>query len=514
MGSWHRRLEAQGPDREALIFEGRRLSYAEIALQAGDLSRRLATIGVRAGDRVALLAPPSAEGVALIHALLDQGIVMVPLNLRWTETEWSYALGAARVDWLVVTEELAAVGARLSARLECGLLRLGSAADLAPRLDRVGAPRSRADAERSARRERMRAVGAALVLFTSGTSGRPKGAVLSLRNLCASAAGSIALLGAQPEDRWLCCMPLFHVGGLSILIRSALAGTPVVLHPRFDAEAVSASLEQDGVTRISLVATMLARLIEVRGARPAPEALSLVLLGGGPASRELLERARSLGYPIAPTYGLTEAASQVATRPPQAEVRGATDLTGGMVPLPGVEIRIVDARGERMAVDTVGEIEVRGATVMQGYLDELEDLAPGASSQRGPEAWLATGDLGRIDAQGGLRVLDRRSDLIVSGGENVYPAEVESVLAEHPDIAEAGVIGVEDADYGQRPMAFIVAKTGRRLDPVEVSTFCHRHLARYKVPAELIVVDALPRNASGKLLRRELADRRRALRER
>jgi O-succinylbenzoic acid--CoA ligase len=342
-----------------------------------------------------------------------------------------------------------------------------------------------------------------LVLFTSGTSGRPKGALLSLPSLRASAKASAALLGSDPDDRWLLCMPLFHIGGLSILVRNALAGSCVVLHSEFDASAVDHALRVEGITHVSLVATMLSRLLESQGdTRRAPEALRLVLLGGGPAPQALLCRARALGFPVAPSYGLTEAASQVATRPPELGAVDEADLAAGLRPLPGIEIRIVDERGEAVATDFAGEIEVRGPTLMQGYLED-----PEATARAIRAGWLATGDLGRLDAHGGLRVLDRRCDLIVSGGENVYPAELESVLIEHPDVAEAGVVGQQDPIYGERPLAYFVAAAGRRPQPDRVLAFCRERLAKYKVPVELIEIQKLPRTASGKLLRRELRGR-------
>jgi O-succinylbenzoic acid--CoA ligase len=213
----------------------------------------------------------------------------------------------------------------------------------------------------------------------------------------------------------------------------------------------------------------------------------------------LLSRARALGFPVAPTYGLTEAASQVATRPPQIAIDDEADLAAGLRALPGVEIRIVDQRGKPVAGGIVGEIEVRGLTLMQGYLDDPEATAGAIRA-----GWLATGDLGRLDARGGLRVLDRRSDLIVSGGENVYPAELESVLVEHPDVAEAGVVGQPDAIYGERPRAYVVVVAGRQLEPDRVLAFCRERLAKYKLPVALIEIQKLPRTASGKLLRREL----------
>jgi O-succinylbenzoic acid--CoA ligase len=485
--------------REALIFEGRAITYGVLAERVHGLVGALGAAGIRPGEVVALLAPPSAEGVVLIHALLDLGVVMLPLNLRLTEGELAAAIESARASRLVISESTQALGEALAGRTGCGLLRLGAQPGGEVEFERLRVARAGEDHAHDGRREELRSRGGALVLFTSGTSGRPKGALLSLGNLRTSAEASIALLGSREGDRWLLCMPLFHIGGLSVLIRSALAGTSVALHRRFDAAEVDAALDRDGITSVSFVATMLERVLAVRGARVAPEALRVVLLGGGPVAQATMARALALGFPLAPTYGLTEAASQVATRPPTARVPEPSDLAAGLEPLPGVEIRVVDASGNGVPSGTVGEIEVRGPTVMLGYLDD-----PEATKRAIRSGWLATGDLGRIDAAGGLCVLDRRTDLILSGGENVYPAEIESVLVEHPDVDEAGVVGVEDTDFGQRPRAFVVSKEGREVDRESVLAHCRERLAGFKVPVDLVILDALPRTASGKLIRRDL----------
>ena len=220
--------------------------------------------------------------------------------------------------------------------------------------------------------------------------------------------GSAALLGTDSEERWLGCMPLFHVGGLSILLRACLAGSAVVVQPGFDAQAVSEALDGLEITGVSLVATMLGRLLDFRGERPAPPGLRRVLLGGGPAPRLLLARAHAAGYPLAPTYGLTEAASQVATRLP-GDLGEPFDAR--LCPLPGTEIRVVDASGAVVGSGKAGEICVRGATLMRGYLGR-----PEATARALHQGWLHTGDLGLLDDRGRLRVLDRRDDLIVRGG--------------------------------------------------------------------------------------------------
>jgi O-succinylbenzoic acid--CoA ligase len=527
---WAQRIAREvGDSHRAVEFEGRGVDRRALAGAVVTLGERLAQAGLVAGDLVAVLAPPSLEGVALIHALLDRRYVLLPLNSRLRDRELDFILASSGARWLFASQIDARVEG-LAARAGCGLVRFGAAhrpdgADLrraeGRELDREGqgvvdvtveivrAPAERLEATHAQRRDRLRDDDAALVLYTSGTSGQPKGAVLSFTNLLASAAAQGELLGSDPTDRWLLCMPLFHVGGLSILIRSVLAGSSVVLQARFEAERVSEALDGEGITHVSFVATMLARLLEVRGERRVPEALRLVLLGGGPAAQSLLERARALGYPIAPTYGLTEAASQVATRPPDARPARTEDLASGLRALPGVEIRIVDSSGAAVGAGGVGEIEVRGPIVMVGYLEDR------ASSGRGlRDGWLATGDLGWLDAEGGLRVLDRRSDLIVSGGENVYPAEVESVLTAHPNVVEAGVVGGGDPDYGQRPVAFVVWEGIQPFDDESLSRWCGERLARFKQPVAFHPVEGLPRTPSGKLMRRRLASLLRAPGER
>jgi O-succinylbenzoic acid--CoA ligase len=304
-------------------------------------------------------------------------------------------------------------------------------------------------------------------------------------------------------------MPLFHVGGLSILMRSVLYGGPVRLQPRFDPAAVSDALDRDDVAGISLVPTMLSRLLEHRGKRLAPASLRVVLLGGAAAAPTLIERALAAGYPVCPTYGLTEATSQVATsapptirksgRPAAATPTSKADeysaVPSPMRALAGVELRIASAARE------AGEILVRGPVVIKGYLND-----PAATTRALRDGWLHTGDIGYVDAQGGLHVLDRRDDLVVTGGENVYPAEVEGVLLEHSAVADAGVTGVPDEDFGARVVAWVVWRPGMKLDAAALAYHCASRLAGYKRPREFRFVDALPRNAAGKLQRRRLTE--------
>jgi O-succinylbenzoic acid--CoA ligase len=335
------------------------------------------------------------------------------------------------------------------------------------------------------------------VVYTSGTTGAPKGAQLSHGAFLWSAIGSAFHLGNAPGDHWLACLPLQHVGGLAILHRAALTGAEVTVHERFDPERVAAELDWGDITLVSLVANMLERVLDARGARPAPPRLRAVLLGGGPAPAPLLRRARRLGFPIATTYGLTEATSQVATLPLE-RARAGGDAVGR--PLFCTELRIVSPEGVTLPAGEPGEIAVRGPTLMTGYLGRPEETA---RALRG--GWLHTGDVGVVDASGDLRVLDRRTDLIVTGGENVYPAEVEAALREHPSVVDAAVAGESDAAFGARVSAWVVVRPGSRLSHAELSSFCRERIAGYKVPRALYLVPSLPRTDSGKLLRRALA---------
>jgi len=307
------------------------------------------------------------------------------------------------------------------------------------------------------------------VLFTSGTSGEPKPVALTVANHEAAAAASAAVLRLGPGDRWFAPLPLFHVGGLAVLIRTARAGATAVLAKRFDVDSVHHGLEAGEYTLASMVATQVRRLREA-GLEKAPGLRALVL-GGGPAPPDLLDWARARQIPVRSTYGMTETTSQVAVTDPWEE---AAPL------LPGVELKI--------APD--GEILVRGDMV-----------APGARSDDG---WLHTGDVGAVGRDGRLQVQGRLSDLIITGGENVAPAGVEAVLMVHPAIADAGVAGVPDEEWGEAVTAYIVER--RPVSDYELFSFCRERLAGYQVPKAILRVDTLPRNAQGKLLRARLGD--------
>jgi O-succinylbenzoic acid--CoA ligase len=473
--AWLLERAARTPDAPALVASGRASSYAALAARALRRAAALRALGVAPGDRVAALLGNDPAFVELAHAAAIAGAVLVPLNPRLAPAELARQLDDAEPRLLVHTPgALAALAAAA---------RKWTGGPAPPLTDATGL-----EADDAGDEAPLALFDPAAIVYTSGTSGEAKGVVLTHANLLASAVGSAFHLGALPTDRWLACLPLFHVGGLAILSRSVLAGGAVVLHERFDPDAVSRALDDDAITIASLVPAMLARVLGARGERPPPPALRAVLLGGAAAPAPLLERAAKAGWPLLPTYGLSEAASLVATLPPGAPRRADG---GGLRALPGSDVRIGDG----------GEIQVRGPTVMAGYWRR-----PDASAHALAGGWLRTGDLGAIDADGSLLVLGRSDDMLVSGGENVHPAEVERALLAHPDVADAGVAGVPDPVYGARVAAWVVLTPGARADAAALERFVRARLAGYKVPRAWRFVAVLPRNAGGKLVRRALAD--------
>ena len=487
MPEWLRQRAHLSPDRLALVFEDERWTFAELDRRVSGAAGRLTVAGVEPENLVALLARNGSGFAQLVHAVPRLGAVLVPLNVRLTTDELAWQLRDSGAKFLVSDEPNAANAAELKKSLpslSCLSLAELTEHDDTERLD-VGEERVSLSAVHS-------------VIYTSGTSGRPKGAMLTFGNHLWSALGSALNLGLRSDDRWLACMPLFHVGGLAILLRSVIYGSTAVVQESFDPDTVNRAIDEDAITTVSVVSAMLSRMLEARGERSYPETLRCVLAGGGPLPRRLLEECVRRSVPVVQTYGLTEAASQVATLSPED---APLKLGSAGRPLFATEIRIVDEQGRTLPAGEAGEIVVRGPTVTSGYLNDIE-----ATARALRDGWLHTGDIGHLDEEGLLYVLDRRDDLIVSGGENVYPAEVEEVLRSHPAVLDAAVVGLPDERWGRRVAAAVALRPGSEPDEEELLTFCRNHLASYKTPTQLRIVEQLPRNAAGKLLRRAVRD--------
>jgi o-succinylbenzoate---CoA ligase len=464
---WLPRAAAARPGGTALQTPHGELSYAELLTRASAGASELAARGVMPGQRVAIALPPGLAFAQALHACLLLGAVAVPVDLRLlpAEREMIAADAAVRVEEPL---SIKPIGSRSPSSF---------AHDLA---------------------------GVAVVIHTSGTTSAPKPIELTYGNFLWSALGSAVALGLDPHERWLCALPLAHVGGLSILLRSAIYATTAVVHERFDTDAVLDALRDQDITLVSVVATTLQRLLDAMPAHPErPPSLRCALTGGGPVPPALIARARAAGVPVSLTYGLTEACSQVTTSPVGA-VAGEGDRGGGLdgdrgmlpggsagPPLFCTRLRIATDSPGSQGESQDGEIMVAGPTV-----------APGSLSSDG---WLHTGDLGAFDEHGRLHVTGRKADTIVSGGENIAPAEVEAVLEAHPDVLEAAVLGRADPHWGEAVTAIVVTRPGVVLEGEALRAHCARGLAPHKVPKQVSFIrEPLPRTRSGKLMRKEL----------
>ncbi|NDJ61571.1 MAG: o-succinylbenzoate--CoA ligase [Chloroflexi bacterium] len=472
------------PDGLALIAAGEQLTYAQLNARTAGIVEQLIERGVERGDHIGVLMSNSVPYLLLIHALMRLGVVLVPLNTRLTPDDLRWQIEHAGCRAVIVGEAF-----------EEPLLSSGLPTErVLPARTLDWTTHAAADSPYLSGEVDRGAVQA--IVFTSGTSGRPKGAQITVDNLFWNAVASAWRLGTLPEDRWLLTLPLYHVGGLAIVTRCCLATTTIVLSERFDPAAMWDLLEAERITQVSLVPTMLLRLLDARPDTPFPPTLRLILLGGAAATPELIARCERLNVPVATTYGLTEATSQVATMLP-ADVYRKPGSVGK--PLMFASVRVVGEDGASLPPGEYGEIVVSGPTIMRGYLAQPDDL-------RLRDGEFHTGDIGYLDADGDLWLVQRRSDLIVSGGENVYPAEVEAVLRAHPAVADVCVVGVPNAEWGQQVAAAVVTAPDQDLTADELDAFARERLAGYKRPRRIHFFEALPQTASGKIHRRAIAE--------
>jgi O-succinylbenzoic acid--CoA ligase len=493
--NWLKRCAENIPQQCAISTPDVTWTFADLYQQSTQLAQQLATLGVQEGSRVAVLAGTGLPFVACVHALMRLGAILIPLNVRLTVSEQVWLLDDVGAMTLIYDQQyaqraqelVAALSAVTAARVDWDATTQSvSLQGIVPTLDAL----LHAEIDLAATQA---------IMYTSGTTGTPKGVIVTYGMQWWNAVGSALNLGHQPDDCWLLCMPLFHIGGLSILIKNVIYGIRIALYEKFDAALINQAIREQHVTIISVVAVMLQRMLadldteQEHGYYPA--ALRCVLLGGGPAPQPLLEDCARRNIPVVQTYGLTESCSQAVTLSPADALR---KLGSAGRPLLPVQLRVMidDTSAQPLQA---GVICLKGPSITAGY-----DHRPDATAATIHDGWLSTGDLGYLDADGYLYVLDRRSDLIVSGGENVYPAEIEAALLAHPDIEEAGVCGQADHVWGQVPVAFVHLYAGRQLAAEAILEYISSRLARYKLPRTIYLVEQLPRNSSGKLLRRDL----------
>ncbi len=486
------------PHRPAFVARDRSLSYADLWAQARGVGRRLQALGVRRGDRVVLMLPNAPEFGLGYFGILAAGAAAVPLNPLLKAEEVRYICedaGATAMVCIAMTYPLLQAARQRIGRSLPALVLDGGASRLAGGDVAAGEP---ADVVRGGEHSvQVQAEDVAACLYTSGTTGRPKGAMLTHGNLLANIQSFRQILHVTEEDVFLAVLPMFHAFAATVLFLEPLSlGATIVVEPRFAPGPVLKAVAEHRVTLFAGVPTMFAILAGLP--RPDVDLSSwrLCVSGGAPLPPVILEAFEAkYGVPIYEGYGPTECAPVLTVNPPL----GVRKIGSVGPAIPEVELRILDEEGKALPVGQVGEIVARGPNVMKGYFNRPEETAAVLR-----DGWYHTGDLGRVDADGYYYIVDRKTDLILVGGLNVYPREVELVLTSHAAVAEAAVIGIPDPLRGETPKALVVLREGQQADPQELLQWCRQRLANYKVPQTVEFVSQLPKTVTGKILKTEL----------
>ncbi|MFE4080241.1 class I adenylate-forming enzyme family protein [Paenarthrobacter sp. YIM B13468] len=470
----------QDPTGECIRDQKRSLDNLTFALETAAQAARLAASGVSRGDVVAILLPNCAEIVTTMFAAWSLGAALTPMNPALTDPEVIYQLQDSEAKVIIGDERARRLATGLEITyVDASTIHAGSPADPdnAPAAVAAAGPKD-----------------FALIIYTSGTTGKPKGCVLDHNNITAMVTSISTHLEIDAQDTSLLVLPLFHCNGLLIGVLSVLgAGGTVVIAPRFDAKTFWDVVEAERPTFFSAVPTMYAMLDAQTTAAVDTSSLRFLVCGAAPMPADLLERFQDrFGVPVVEGYGLSEGSVASTLNP----LRGSRKAgTVGPV-LPGQQVRIVTMDGAAAKQGEHGEILIKGANVMRGYLGRPEETAKVLH-----EGWLHTGDVGYLDEDGYLVLVDRIKDVIIRGGENIFPKEIEFVLYQHPDVLEAAVVGLPDPLFGEVPVAYVAPVPGRQLDVAELERHCLASLAKFKVPRQFVIIASLPKNSVGKIVK-------------
>jgi acyl-CoA synthetase (AMP-forming)/AMP-acid ligase II len=491
------------PDREAIVdvSSGKRLSYVELDARCNQLGSGLLAGGLKVGDRVATLMLNSAEFVEVFFGMAKVGGVIVPLNWRLVADELSFILTDSGAETLVFGTAFAEVVAELHARGDAGTkvktwIHVGNDAD------RPGFARSY-EAMLAPQSKDTPALGASdddllFIMYTSGTTGLPKGAMHSHNTTMWSSLTGLVTADIRWDDRYLICLPLFHVGALQPLFSSIHRGGAVVIMAEFDPSRIWNIYVEEKITVTLAVPAMLNFMLTTYDAAAHDVSkLRWIMSGAAPVPVSLIEKYAGMGIEIHQVYGLTESCGPACLISPHEAIERAGSTGKAFF---HTDIKVVDSDGNEVAANETGEVLVRGPHIMLGYWNR-----PEATEETIVDGWLHTGDIAMIDGDGHIYIKDRIKDMIISGGENVYPAEIENVLASHEGIKDVAVIGIPSASWGESPLA-IVVKQDDSLDADEVMACCKGKLAPFKQPKGVEFVDVIPRNPTGKVLKRVLRE--------
>jgi fatty-acyl-CoA synthase len=493
LGRWLADRARLTPERVAIRFLGRDMTYRDLDRRAQRLAAGLAARGLRRGDRLATLTQTSPDHVATLFACARLGVALQPISWRLAPAEVAYQLAHAEPAVLLVSAEHDELAAASNSLLQAGE---DSAPSPTVEVARLGDPTLEADGEVA---DVARDDDPLLLVYTSGTTGKPKGALLTHANCFWTNLSFDRTTSLRDDDVVLQVLPQFHVGGWNVQpLLAWWKGATVVLEPSFEASRALQLIAEHRVTTMMGVPATYLFLAEQEGFATADlSSLRLAVVGGAPMPEALLETWLARGVEIVQGYGLTEAAPNVLCLPPEDAVR-KLGFAGKPYPHVDVALRDPDTRA-LLGGPATGELVVRGPNVFAGYW--RDKAATGAALADG---WLGTGDVAERDGEGFYRIVGRLKDMVISGGENVYPAEIEDVLHAHPDVVEAAVVGVPDDRWGEACAAFVVLREGAQATGETLREHCRDRLARFKVPKSFAVVEVLPRSSMGKVLKDEL----------
>ena len=499
------------PDQELVVFGDRRQTYQETTIRVQRLAAALADLGVAKGDRVAVLDTNSSRYLETYFATSMLGAVFLPLNYRAQVDELEYMLTTAGVRLLMVGDRYVSLVSGIRDRLGCVSQYVAMES---PQPEMVAFEELISQASWEAREAEVDEMDLNILMYTSGTTARPKGVMLTYGDFVSYVCGHTELADGTPRGAALLCVPLYHIAGITSVLTNVFTGRRLVMLRQFEPLEWLGTVQRERITHAFLVPTMLKRILDHAAfRREACSSLEILAYGAAPMPLPLIRRAIAMLPPtvgFVNAFGQTETTATITMLLPEdhrlegspAEVeRKLQRLSSIGRPLPDVEIRIIDPTGAELAWGEIGEIAVRTPRIMKGYFSQDD-----ATAQAIVNGWLHTRDMGWMDADGYLYLAGRKDDLLIRGGENISPAEVEAVLYSHPAIEEAAIIGVPDVEWGEQVMAIVVPKAGSPLSAEEVIDWCHQRLASFKKPAIVQFVRALPRNPLGKVLRKELRE--------